>query len=188
MKKNINIVLNGKFIEVEFNKELTNHSIIISFEIINPYQMKCVSLKVKSLNDYEITSTNIRNINIHTLIKRALKAIYSYKTIDTKEFNAKTKGYLSDFLIYKNIVKDIKDREIKDRNIFLAVYSYIYQLESRNYGDNVSKRLSTLLNYSESYIKNLTKEAFNKKYINKNSKGVSGGLLTKKSIRILNSL
>ena len=88
-------------VEVEFNKELTNHSIIISFEIINPYQMKCVSLKVKSLNDYEITSTNIRNINIHTLIKRALKAIYSYKTIDTKEFNAKTNGYLSDFLICK---------------------------------------------------------------------------------------
>jgi len=188
MKKNINIILKGKFIDVEFNKELTNHTIIISFEIVNPYQMKCMSIKVSSLNDYEITSTNIRNINIHTLIKRALKAIYSYKTIDNKEFNAKTKGYLSDNLKYKIIVNGIKDRRIKDRNIFLSVYSYIYQFESRNYGDNVSKRLSTLLNYSESYIKNLTKEAFNKKYINKNNKGVSGGLLTKKSIEILNSL
>tara|TARA_B100001250_G_scaffold399297_1_gene408541 strand:- start:2163 stop:2729 length:567 start_codon:yes stop_codon:yes gene_type:complete len=188
MRKSIHIILKGKFIDVEFYKELKNHSIIITFEIVNPYQMKCISLKVASMGDYEITSTNIRNINIHTLIKRSLKAIYSYKTIDTKEFNTKTKGYLSDDIRYKLLVKDVKERKIKDRNKFLSIYSYIYQFESRNYGDNVSKRLSRLLNYSESYIKNLTKEAFSKNYINKNTKGVSGGLLTNKSITTLNSL
>ena len=43
-------------------------------------------------------------------------------------------------------------------------------------------------NYSEAYIKNLTKEIFNKKYIKNNYKGSSGGILTTKSLKYLNSL
>ena len=117
-----------------------------------------------------------------------MKSIYSYKNIDKNEFNKLTKGHLKDNINYKNILKEVKNRNIKDRHKFLSIYSYIYQYESRNYGDNVSKRLSELLNYSEGYIKNLTKEAFSKNYINKNSKGVSGGLLSKKSLDTLISL
>jgi len=188
MRKSINIILNGKYIEVEFNNELKNHNIFMRFEIVNAYQMKCVSLKIINTKDYEISSSDIRAINIHTLIKKALKAIYSFKKLDKKEFNKKTKGNLNDNLNYKKIVKDIKSRNIKDRNTFLSLYSYIYQHESRNYGDNVSNRLSTLLDYSEGYVKNITKEAFNKNYINKNNKGVAGGLLSTKSLKILNSL
>ena len=188
MRKSINILLNGKYINVEFNSELENHNIVMKFEIINPYQMKCISLKIVNTKDYEISSTDIRTINIHTLIKKALKAIYSFKKIDTKEFNKNTKGFLNENLNYKNIVKDIRNRNIKDRNTFLSLYSYIYQHESRNYGDNVSNRLSTLLDYSEGYVKNITKEAFNKNYISKNNKGVAGGLLSTKTLKKLNSL
>ena len=50
------------------------------------------------------------------------------------------------------------------------------------------KRLSELLNYSEAYIKNLTKEIFNKNFIKNSSKGGSGGILTSKSLKYLNSL
>ena len=188
MRKSRNIILDGKYITVEFNNELKNHNIVMKFEIVNPYQMKCISLKIVNTNDFEISSTDIRTINIHTLIKKALKAIYSYKNLDIKEFNKNTNCYLNDNLNYKNIVKEIKNRNIKDRNTFLSLYSYIYQHESRNYGDNVSNRLSSLLDYSEGYVKNITKEAFNKNYINKNNKGVAGGLLSTKTLKILNSL
>ena len=93
-----------------------------------------------------------------------------------------------DNIPYKDFIKQINDRSIKDRKILLTIYAYIYQKESRNYGDNTSKRLSVLLNYSEAYIKNLTKEIFNKNFIKNSSKGSSGGILTRKSLKILNSL
>ena len=188
MRKSINVILNGKYIDVEFIKELNNHIIVLTFEIINNYQMICVSIKFENMKNFELTSTDIRKINTHTLIKRGLKAIYSYKNIDNNEFDKNTKGLLKNSINYKKIVKDIKGRKIKDRAILLSSYSYIYQHESRNYGDNVSKRLSSLLNYSEGYIKNLTKESFNKNYISTNNKGISGGILTERTINILNSL
>ena len=188
MRKSISITPKGKYIEVEFYNVLAHHIITLTFEIVNSYQMICTSLKIDNSNDFELSSSEVRQINTHTLIKRALKAIYSYKNIDKNEFNKITKGNLKENINYKKILKDVKDRNIKDRHKFLSIYSYIYQYESRNYGDNVSKRLSELLNYSEGYIKNLTKEAFSKNYINKNSKGVSGGLLSKKSLDTLISL
>ena len=188
MKKNIEILLSNKTIEVHFNKELKNHKIKVIFEIVNTYQLICVDLEIKSNNKVELSSTEIRKINIHTLIKRSIKAIESFKKIDPKDFNTKTKGMYDDNIPYTKIIKQIKDREIRDRGILLTLYAYIYQKESRNYGDNTSKRLSDLLNYSEAYIKNLTKEIFNKKYIKNNYKGSSGGILTTKSLNYLNSL
>jgi len=175
MKKSIDIKLNGKFIDVKFNKELKNHFIYLRFEIINT-------------NELEISSTDIRNINIHTLIKRSLKSINSYREIDVNEFNKNTKNLYKTLLNQKNYIKEIRTRKIKDRNKFLAIYSYLYQKESRNYGDNVSKKLAKNLNYTENYIKNLTKEAFNKNYLINNTKGISGGNLSAKTVKILNSL
>ena len=168
MKKNIEILINNKTIDVHFNNELKNHKVILKFEIVNSYQLICLNYEILSKNNIELSSTEIRNINIHTLIKRSIKAIESYKKIDPKDFKLKTKG-------------------LYDDNI-LSIYAYIYQKESRNYGDNISKRLSELLNYSEAYIKNLTKEIFNKNYIKNSSKGSSGGILTSKSLKFLNSL
>ena len=188
MKKNIDIFLNDKTIEVHFNKELKNHNIILKFEIVNPYQLICTNFEIISNNKVEISSTQIRNINIYTLIKRSVKAIDSYKKIDSKEFKYKTNGLYEDNISYNKYIKLIKDRKISERNILLSLYAYIYQKESRNYGENTSKRLSLLLNYSETYIKNLTKEIFNKNYIENNSKGISGGILTNKSLKFLNSL
>ena len=188
MKKNIEILINNKTIEVHFNKELKNHKIILKFEIVNSYQLICMNYEIISKNSIELSSTDIRNINIHTLIKRSIKAIESYKNIDPKDFKSKTKGLYEDNVPYKKFIKEIKERTIKDRKILLSIYAYIYQKESRNYGDNISKRLSELLNYSEAYIKNLTKEIFNKNYIKNSSKGSSGGILTSKSLKFLNSL
>tara|TARA_Y100000741_G_scaffold331042_1_gene286081 strand:- start:214 stop:780 length:567 start_codon:yes stop_codon:yes gene_type:complete len=188
MKKNVDILINDKKIEVHFNKELINHKIILKFEIVNQYQLICTNFEINSKNNYEVSSTQIRNINTHTLIKRSIKAIESYKKIDPKDFIIKTKGLYEDNIPYNKYIKQIKDRKITDRKILLSLYAYLYQKESRNYGENTSKRLSYLLNYSESYIKNLTKEIFNKDYIKNNSKGISGGILTNKTLKYLNSL
>ena len=153
MKKNIEILINNKTIDVHFNNELKNHKVILKFEIVNSYQLICLNYEILSKNNMELSSTEIRNINIHTLIKRSIKAIESYKKIDPKDFKLKTNGFYDDNIPYKKFIKQINDRNIKDRRILLTIYAYIYQKESRNYGDNTSKRLSELLNYSESYIK-----------------------------------
>tara|TARA_B100000579_G_C22696974_1_gene787879 strand:+ start:459 stop:1025 length:567 start_codon:yes stop_codon:yes gene_type:complete len=188
MKKNVDILIKDNKIEVHFNKELLNHKIVLIFEIVNPYQLICTNFEITSKNKTELSSTQIRNINTHTLIKRSIKAIESYKKIDPKDFKMKTKGLYEDNISYNKYIKKIKDRKITDRKILLSLYAYLYQKESRNYGVNTSKRLSYLLNYSESYIKNLTKEIFSKDYIKNNSKGISGGILTNKTLKYLNSL
>ncbi len=50
MKKNIEILLSNKTIEVHFNKELKNHKIKVIFEIVNTYQLICVDLETKINN------------------------------------------------------------------------------------------------------------------------------------------
>ena len=188
MRKSIDIKIKGKCIEVEFNKELQNQIIILNFEIVNPYQIICTSITIENNKYIQLSSTDIRKLNTHTLIKRGLNAIYSYRKIDKMEFDKDTNGKLSDKLNYKALIKTINSRKLKDRDLLLSIYSYIYQYESTNYDENVSKRLSNLLNYSEGYIKNLTKEAFKKDFIQKNIKGVSGGILSEKTISLLSSL
>ena len=47
--------------------------------------------------------------------------------------------------------------------------------------------LSKKLNYSDAYIKNLTKELFSRKYLIKQGKGVPGGLFSSKLIKLFNS-
>ena len=72
MKKNIEILINNKTIEVHFNNELKNHKIILKFEILNSYQLICMKYEIISKSNIELSSTDIRNINIHTLIKLSL--------------------------------------------------------------------------------------------------------------------
>ena len=72
MKKNIEILINNKTIEVHFNNELKNHKIILKFEILNSYQLICMNYEIINKSNIELSSTDIRNINIHTLIKLSL--------------------------------------------------------------------------------------------------------------------
>ena len=82
MRKSIDIKIKGKCIEVEFNKELQNQIIILNFEIVNPYQIICTSITIENNKYIQLSSTDIRKLNTHTLIKRGLNAIYSYRKID----------------------------------------------------------------------------------------------------------
>ena len=87
----------------------------------------------------------------------------------------------------KKIALFLSSRKSKDKNLKLAAYAYYYVLNTFNYSANYSLFLSKKLNYSDSYIKNLTKEIFKNKFITKNVTGTPGGILTPKTIRILNS-
>ena len=53
---------------------------------------------------------------------------------------------------------------------------------------NISKKLSDETKYKESYIKNLTKECFNQAYMKNSNKGLAGGILTNKALKVLNHL
>ena len=66
-----------------------------------------MNYEIISKSNIELSSTDIRNINIHTLIKRSIKAIESYKNIDPKDFKSKTKGLYEDNVPYKKFVNEI---------------------------------------------------------------------------------
>ena len=70
----------------------------------------------------------------------------------------------------------------------LAIYSLLYINTEREYGENISSKISDKIKYKESYVKNLTKECFTKGYLKSSKKGLAGGILTKNSLKILNSL
>ena len=81
----------------------------------------------------------------------------------------------------------IKKRQIKTRSLLLAAYAYLYINYQLKSGNNYSLYLSKRLNYSENYIKSLTKELFKESYLTKNVDGVPGGLISTKTIKIINS-
>ena len=51
-----------------------------------------------------------------------------------------------------------------------------------------TKKISDKAKYKDSYIKNLTKECFSKAYMKNSSKGLAGGILTNKALRVLSHL
>ena len=81
----------------------------------------------------------------------------------------------------------IKKRQIKTRSLLLAAYAYLYINYQLKSGNNYSLYLSKRLNYSENYIKSLTKELFKESYLIKNVDGVPGGIISTKTIKIINS-
>jgi len=181
---------------VEFEKDIIiythklqslNMSISISFQFINQFQLIVYSILINNLSKNEINSINFRRINIHSLIKKGLSEIYNFSSIDPINFIKSSKNMYFNSLNISLLISLIKKRKIKERQDFLTAYAYVYtHLTYKNY-KNYSLFLSKKLNYSESYIKNLTKELFNKGYIIKNTQGIPGGLLSKKTISYINS-
>ena len=107
--------------------------------------------------------------------------------IDRKYFNKKTNNiaYLS--IPEKKLENKIKKKQIKTRSLLLAAYAYLYINYQLKSGNNYSLYLSKRLNYSENYIKSLTKELFKESYLTKNVDGVPGGLISTRTIKIINS-
>ena len=185
MKKNI------KFSKHEivylFTKINKKYNIELSYVFINEYQLLNNSVKIFTESNSEMSSIDIRNLNIYSLNKKALKQITNYSEIDPKNFVKKTGNNKFNKFDLPKIIKRIKNRDTSNRPELMCLYAYVYNYYINSNYNNYSLFLSKKLNYSDNYIKNLSKELFIDKYLIKNTTGVAGGIFSKKSLNKFNS-
>ena len=186
MNKNL-ITFENKLIKVLLKNIYKKIDVEITYQFVNPYQLITKELKILKNSKHEISSTDLRNLNYYSLRKKGILLINNLVNIDRKYFNKKTNNmsYLS--IPEKKLENMIKKRQIKTRSILLAAYAYLYVNYQFKSGNNYSFYLSKKLKYSENYIKSLTKELFKESYLIKNVDGVPGGLISSKTIKIINS-
>ena len=186
MNKNL-ITFENKLIKVLLKNIYKKIDVEITYQFVNPYQLITKELKIQKYSKHEISSTDLRNLNYYSLRKKGILLINNLVNIDRKYFNKKTNNmsYLS--IPEKKLENMIKKRQIKTRSILLAAYAYLYVNYQFKSGNNYSFYLSKKLKYSENYIKSLTKELFKESYLIKNVDGVPGGVISTKTIKIINS-
>ena len=186
MNKNL-ITFENKLIKVLLKNAYKKIDVEIKYQFVNPYQLITKEIKILKNSKHEISSSDLRNLNYYSLRKKGIVLINNLVNIDRKYFNKKSNNisYLS--IPEKNLENKIKKREIKTRSILLAAYAYLYINYQIKSGNNYSLYLSKRLNYSENYIKSLTKELFKESYLIKNVDGVPGGIISTKTIKIINS-
>ena len=173
MNKNL-ITFENKLIKVLLKNVYKKIDVEITYQFVNPYQLITKELKILKNSKNEISSSDLRNLNYYSLRKKGILLINNLVNIDRKYFNKKSNNisYLS--IPEKNLENKIKKREIKTRSLLLAAYAYLYINYQLKSGNNYSLYLSKRLNYSENYIKSLTKELFKESYLIKNVDGVPG--------------
>ena len=186
MNKNL-ITFEKKLIKVLLKNVYKKIDVEITYQFVNPYQLITKELKILKNSKHEISSSDLRNLNYYSLRKKGILLINNLVNIDRKYFNKKTNNmaYLS--IPEKKLENKIKKRQIKTRSLLLAAYAYLYINYQLKSGNNYSLYLSKRLNYSENYIKSLTKELFKESYLIKNVDGVPGGIISTKTIKIINS-
>ena len=157
MNKNL-ITFENKLIKVLLKNIYKKIDVEIIYQFVNPYQLITKELKILKNSKHEISSTDLRNLNYYSLRKKGILLINNLVNIDRNYFNKKTNNtyYLS--IPEKKLENMIKKRQIKTRSILLAAYAYLYVNYQFKSGNNYSLYLSKKLNYSENYIKSLTKE------------------------------
>ena len=188
MSKTTDVIFELNKIVVTFKKLIKNQNVRLEFIPINQYQLTCnkivIENKEKTTN---INSTDIRKINIHNLVKTSIKLIDKNIDLDKKTYKKNSPIY-DPILTSNDLIKKINKKQYNNRSDLLAIYSLLYINTEREYGVNISKKISEKIKYKDSYIKNLTKECFTKGYLKSSKKGLAGGTLTKKSLKILTSL
>jgi len=185
MKNNINFSNEG--IVFLFTKVNKKYNVELNYTFPNEYQLLNNSIKIFTDSNSEISSIDIRKLNIYSLNKKALKQITNYCDIDPKNFAQKSGNKNFNKFNINKINKKIKNRTTKDRDELMSLYAYTYNYYINANYNNYSLYLAKKLNYSENYIKNLSKELFISKYLLKNTKGVPGGLFSKKTLAKFNS-
>ena len=188
MVKKVNILLNKESIDVFFSDILKGQLVHCEYIQLNQYQliMKKFTIENKKNKQISLTSTELRNLNMHTLNKRSINLINSFINLD-KTSATKKLGfvYSTDENVKKIIRKLHKTNKTLPRSIFLSYFSYLYVSICLSYETNITAVLSDLTGYKQSYIKNLIKECFSNKYLKSSSKGVHGGTLSVKTINYL---
>ena len=188
MSKTTDVIFELNKIVVTFKKLIKNQNVRLEFIPINQYQLTCnkivIENKEKTTN---INSTDLRKINIHNLVKTSIKLIDKNIDLDKKTYKKNSPIY-DPILTSNDLIKKINKKQYNNRSDLLAIYSLLYINTEKEYGVNISKKISEKIKYKDSYIKNLTKECFTKGYLKSSKKGLAGGTLTKKSLKILTSL
>ena len=188
MSKTTDVIFEKNKIVVSFNRLIKNQTVDLEFNPTNQYQLTCTKIIIQNKDKTtNINSTDLRKINIHNLIKTSIKLIDKNIDLDKKTYRKNSPVY-DPILTPKDLIKKINKKEYNNRTDFLAIYSLLYINTESEYGENISRKISEKIQYKESYVKNLTKECFTKGYLKSSKKGLAGGILTNKSLKILNSL
>lgn len=183
-----NLKFNNSEIFYTFSSVNGKYIVELTYEFINQYQLQNTSIKISSKSNNAISSIDIRKLNIYSLNKKAQKQISNYADVDKDYFINKTGNKNFNKINVSKFIKNINTRNTSNRNEFMCEYAYVYDFYIKSNHNNYSLFLAKKLNYSENYIKNLTKELFEKKYLLKNTSGVPGGVFSKKTIKYFNSL
>jgi len=183
-----NVKFNNSNILYTLSNVNGKYSIELTYDFINQYQLQNTSIKISSKSNNAISSIDIRKLNIYSLNKKAQKQISNLADIDNDYFINKTGNKDFNKINVTKFVKNISTRNTSSRNELMCQYAYVYDFYIKSNHNNYSLFLAKKLNYSENYIKNLTKELFEKKYLLKNTTGVPGGVFSKKTLKYFNSL
>ena len=183
-----NIKFNHQEILYTFSSVNGKYIAELTYESINQYQLQNTSIKISSKSNNAISSIDIRKLNIYSLNKKAQKQISNLADVDNNYFIKKTGNKDFNKINVSKFIKNINTRKASNRNEFMCEYAYVYDFYIKSNHNNYSLFLAKKLNYSENYIKNLTKELFEKKYLLKNTTGVPGGVFSKKTLKYFNSL
>ena len=188
MKKNTEINFEKNKIIVLFNNVIKNQSISLEFMPLNQYQLICSNISITNKSkSLHVNSTDLRKINIHSLVKTSLKLIDKNISLDQKKYNKLNLIYKPSIKV-NDLTKIINKKIYSNREEFLSIYSLLYIYMQRDFGDNISKKIAEKTKYKESYVKNLTKECFSKNYMKNSNKGLAGGILTNKALKALSHL
>tara|TARA_B100000886_G_scaffold254803_1_gene180321 strand:- start:25 stop:591 length:567 start_codon:yes stop_codon:yes gene_type:complete len=185
MKKNTDVVINKNKITVVFNKLINNQIITLEFTPLNKYQLTCTKISVTNMSkSLHINSTDLRKINIHNLVKTAIKLIDKNIKLEPTKYKKIGAKYLPT-LNNKDLIQIINKKSYKNRDELLSVYSLLYTNLERDFGSNISEKISKKVIYKESYVKNLTKECFQGGFLSNSKPGLAGGILSNKSLKNL---
>ena len=183
-----NIKFNNSNILYIFSSVNGKYIVELTYNFINQYQLQNTSIKILSKSNNAISSIDLRKLNIYSLNKKAQKQISNLADVDNDYFIKKTGNKKFNKINITKFVKNINTRKTSNRNELMCQYAYVYDYFIKANHNNYSLFLAKKLNYSENYIKNLTKELFEKKYMLKNTTGVPGGVFSKKTLEYFNSL
>ena len=183
-----NIKFNNSNILYTFTSVDCKYTVELTYDFINQYQLQNTSIRISSKLNNAISSIDIRKLNIYSLNKKAQKQISNLADIDNNYFIKNTGNKDFNKINVTKFVKNINTRNTSNRNELMCQYAYVYDYYIKSNHNNYSLFLAKKINYSENYIKNLTKELFEKKYLLKNTTGVPGGIFSKKTLKYFNSL
>ena len=185
---NNNIKFNNSKIIYTFSSVNSKYIVELTYDFINQYQLQNTSIKISSKSNSAISSIDVRKLNIYSLNKKAQKQISNLADVDNDYFIKKTENKDFNKINVTKFVKNINKRNTSNREELMCQYAYVYDFFIKSNHNNYSLFLAKKLNYSENYVKNLTKELFEKKYLLKNTTGVPGGVFSKKTLKYFNSL